>query len=93
MADQSDALRLLLGATSVALRHPKLWVTGVFAGGRMARSRWWRRSPFLPVPAEEFLHFRMVTMYGGDGSAAVDQRADDIVAWLQWCRTWRAVKS
>ncbi|MCS5673702.1 MAG: hypothetical protein VX983_01995 [Actinomycetota bacterium] len=93
MDGQSGALQLFSAATSVVARRPKLWLVGVSACCRMARSRWWRRPPFLPLPADEFLHFRMVTMYGGDGSVERDRHVTDIVAWLEWCRTWRAVNS
>ena len=38
---------------------------------RLARPGWWRRPPFLPLPAPDYLRFRMETAYGGAG----DQRA------------------
>ncbi|MDE0873884.1 MAG: hypothetical protein OSA88_08415 [Acidimicrobiales bacterium] len=93
MAGKSGALRLFFAATSAVAVRPKLWVVALSTFCRMARSRWWRRAPFLPLPAEDFLHFRMVTMYGADGSMEKDRQAKDIVAWLEWCRTWRSVKS
>jgi hypothetical protein len=50
----------------------------------MAPNRWWRRPPFLPVPAADYLAFRLQTMYGGpgDGSPA----PADVVRWLEWAK-------
>lgn len=51
---------------------------------RFRRRRWWATRPFLPIPDAELIRFRMVTAYGGDGSGA--PAADDVAAWLEWCR-------
>ena len=49
----------------------------------MAPTNWWRRWPFLPLPDRRWLHFRMVTAYGGDGHG-LDR--DDVITWLEWRR-------
>ena len=90
--DQRGALRLLYTATRVVAVRPKLWSSGISVWFRMARSGWWLRAPFLPIPAKKFLHFRLVTMDGGDGEANADRQAYDIAAWLEWCRSWRALR-
>lgn len=68
------------------LHRPELWLTALDQGHRMARSGWWRRPPFLPVPAPHYLAFRLQTMYG-DRAANADPA--DLLAWLAWCRHWR----
>jgi len=74
------ALRALL----VVLPHPALWVTGLRQLRRLAPTGWWRRPPFLPLPAPDYLRFRMETAYGGAG----DQPPvpDDLLTYLKWCR-------
>lgn len=53
----------------------------------LAPPGWWRRPPFLPLPAPDYLRFRMETAYGGAG----DQEPDpgDLVTYLRWCRDLR----
>jgi hypothetical protein len=79
--------RLPDGAVAAVLRRPDLWATAAQTALRLAPSRWWRRRPFLPLPAEDYLRFRMATAYGGEGDVA-DASAEDLVAYLDWCRDW-----
>lgn len=78
------------------LAHPSLWWTGLAAVRRLARTGWWRRPPFLPLPGEAYWEFRQVTAFGGPGHASgrASGRASaldrsDVVAYLQWCRRTR----
>jgi hypothetical protein len=73
---------VVLGAV---LPHPSLWGPGLAALGRLARRGWWHRPPFLPVPSDDYWHFRLVTAFGGAGNEAALTRRD-VVAYLQWCR-------
>jgi hypothetical protein len=73
----------LRGAALVAAR-PELWPTAVRQGLRLARPRWWRRPPFLPIPAHDYLRFRFETQYGTPTPADADPH--DLVAYLRWCR-------
>jgi hypothetical protein len=68
----------------VAVR-PWLWATAVRQVVRLAPEGWWRRPPHLPVPAADYLAFRLATMYGGEGHAP---EPADVVAYLHWCRAW-----
>ncbi len=72
------------GAWAV-LRRPDLWVAGIRQGRRLVPRGWWRRRPFLPVPAGEYVRFRMLTQYG-----AADARPApaDLVAYLEWCKRY-----
>jgi hypothetical protein len=66
------------------LPHPSLWLTGVRQARRLARPGWWRRPPFLPLPAPDYLRFRLETAYGGAGDQPPEP--DDLVTYLRWCR-------
>ena len=72
-------------AIGAVLPHPSLWLTG--SARRAARGPgWWRRPPFLPLPAPDYLRFRMETAYGGAGDQLPEP--DDLVTYLRWCRNW-----
>lgn len=70
-------------AASLATR-PDLWPTATVVAMRLARPRWWRRSPRLPVPDDAYWRFRMTTAYGGAGDEV--PHAHDVVEYLEWCR-------
>lgn len=73
-----------VGAVLAVARRPHLWPTAARIGASLVPRRWWRQAPFLPLPDRRWLHFRLVTAYGGDGRGPV--AADDLVTWLDWCR-------
>jgi len=71
------ALRALVG-------HPSLWLTAARQAGVLARRGWWRSPPFLPLPAPDYLRFRIETAYGGLGDQP--PRPQDLLTYLRWCR-------
>ena len=73
-------------AVAAVFVRPWLWPTAVRQGLALAPAGWWRRAPFLPVPDRDYLAFRMQTMYGEAGTVPP---ADDLVAYLTWCRRFR----
>ncbi|MGH9096918.1 MAG: hypothetical protein ACRDWB_05795 [Acidimicrobiales bacterium] len=75
------AVRTVIAAVLV---RPTLWLTAMGAVSRLAAPGWWRRRPFLPLPDSRLWGFRMVTAYGRP-DATPD--ADDVVAYLEWCRS------
>jgi hypothetical protein len=77
-------IRWAWAAVAAVARRPSLWATGVRQVHALAAPGWWRRRPFLPLPAPAYLRFRMQTAYGGDGDRAPDP--DDVVTYLRWCR-------
>ncbi len=90
MVRDESAQRLLVSSVVRAmLRRPDLWPAALVAARRLAPRGWWRRSPFLPLPSADYLRFRMVTAYGGDGSQPA--AAADLVAYLEWSRAWSSV--
>jgi len=70
-----------LGAA--VLRRPDLWATALRQGRRLAAPQWWRHAPFLPVPAPDYLRFRLQTMYGGESPTP---EPADVLRWLEWAR-------
>jgi hypothetical protein len=70
--------------------HPSLWFTALRQAGRLAEPGWWRRPPFLPLPAPDYLRFRMETAYGGAGDQP--PAPEDLVTYLRWCRNWPSPK-
>ena len=65
------------------LRQPRLWATAVRQVRRMAPEGWWRTRPFLPVPASDYLRFRLLTQYGDPRHRA---DAADVLNYLTWCK-------
>jgi hypothetical protein len=70
------------GVARAVLRRPTLWATAARQGKRLARAQWWRRPPFLPIPAPAWLRFRFETQYGAEGGFD----PHDVVVWLAWAR-------
>jgi hypothetical protein len=66
----------------LVLVRPSLWTTAVAQAHRLARSRWWTRAPYLPLPDPDYLRFRFETEYGTGGGPD----PHDLVAYLEWCR-------
>jgi hypothetical protein len=71
------------------LSRPRLWGVALAQGWRLRRRGWYRRAPFLPLPDPDYLAFRSITAYGGDGTRPPDP--DDVVTYLEWCRSWSRV--
>ncbi|HET9546843.1 MAG TPA: hypothetical protein VFO97_03365 [Desertimonas sp.] len=80
-------MRWSLTMAGAVLRHPGLWPIAVRQLRRSARRDWWRRPPFLPVPSADYVGFRLITQYG---DPAAQPAAEDVVAYLRWCRDWPA---
>lgn len=80
-------LRWLGAAAAAVTVHPSLWATAARQALALARPGWWRRPPFVPVPAAGYLRFRLETAYGGRG----DRRPPpgDLLTYLRWCRSAR----
>ena len=66
--------------------RPWLWGTGIRQVLRLTPTGWWKHRPFLPLPAKDYLSFRMQTAYGDQNHPVV---AADLVTYLDWCRSWQ----
>lgn len=75
----------MVRAAAAVARHPSLWATALVQAARLAPRRWWRYWPPLPVPDRDYLRFRLQTQYG---DAEHDPEPDDVVAYLEWCRSY-----
>ena len=71
---------------AVAVR-PDLWLAGLSQLWRLAPNRWYARWPFLPIPAREYLEFRVLTQYG-DTQRSPEVR--DVIDYLEWSRDWHS---
>jgi hypothetical protein len=80
--NDTGGARFWARAAVAVARRPRLWPTAIAQAGRLARPRWWRHAPFLPVPHREYLRHRLETQYGRDA----DPAPDDVVTYLAWCR-------
>lgn len=78
--------RSLVTAASVTsvLRHPALWGTAARVVVRLAARGWWRRWPPLPTPDPAYVEWRRQTAYG---DLATRAGADDLVSYLEFCRS------
>lgn len=66
------------------LVRPGLWPTALRIIGRSSPRGWWHRAPFVPRPPAAFVQFRLETQYGSTTAGA--PVAQDLVAYLAWCR-------
>ncbi len=76
-------LRVVLAVVS----RPRLWPTAIRQMYRMAAPGWYRRSPFLPLPSDAYLRFRLVTQYGDPKHRP---EPVDVVNYLSWCKQWNS---
>jgi hypothetical protein len=73
--------RVITVLTFRAIRSPSLASALVRVGWRFRRRGWWRRFPFLPLPATEYVRWRMHTAYG-DYDAKPSP--DDVERYARW---------
>ena len=78
--------RLPAGTVGAVAKRPDLWGEAVRSAVAMSARGWWRRRPFLPVPEPRYLAWRTATAYG---TADTDIDPNDLVAYLEWRRTFR----
>lgn len=72
---------LVLRLAGRALRSPRTALALLAMAWRFRRDRWWARAPFLPMPAREYVRWRMYTAYG-DADAVPP--VDDVVRYARW---------
>ena len=78
--------KIAASAILAVLRRPSLWVTAVRQMFRLAPNGWWHKAPFLPLPDERYLRFRLETQYG-DAMHTTEPR--DLLTYLAWCRSYQ----
>ncbi|HET7584913.1 MAG TPA: hypothetical protein VFK13_08400 [Gemmatimonadaceae bacterium] len=73
--------RLSLALAWRALRNPPLAADLVRVCWRFRRRRWFARFPFLPIPARDYVRWRMHTAYGRHDAVPP---VEDIVRYARW---------
>jgi hypothetical protein len=86
--ERDQEVALLRSAVPAVVRRPDLWPTAITQAFRLAPRGWWRRKPFLPLPDDDYLRFRLQTQYG---DASHEPLPRDLVTYLEWCRGYRRV--
>jgi len=74
-------LRLTLALTLRSLRHPALAADLLRVAWRFRSRHWYRRFPFLPLPAREYVRWRMHTAYGDHDAVPP---AEDVERYARW---------
>ena len=74
-------LRLTLTLALRVLRSPSLAVDLLRVAWRFRARGWYRRPPFLPLPARDYVRWRMYTAYG-DYDAVPP--AEDVIRYARW---------
>lgn len=73
--------RLTVALIGRSLRSPTVGVSLLRVGWRFRRRDWYRRFPFLPLPAGDYVRWRMLTAYGRDDAVPAP---DDVVRYARW---------
>jgi hypothetical protein len=75
--------RLTARLASRCVIHPVLAVDLLRVAWRFRSRRWFRRFPFLPIPAMEYVRWRMYTAYGDHHAVPP---VGDVVRYARWAR-------
>lgn len=71
----------MLALTWRVLRWPPLAVDLLRVAWRFRHRHWYRRVPFLPLPALGYVRWRLYTAYGSEDTVPP---AEDVVAFARW---------
>jgi hypothetical protein len=74
-------LRLVVALSARAVVRPTLAVDLLRVAWRFRARDWWRRAPFLPLPPEEYVRWRMHTAYGDEDTVPP---VEDVVRYARW---------
>ena len=72
---------LLAALTARALVNPRVAVDLLRVAWRFRHRHWYRRFPFLPLPAMTYLRWRLYTAYGDENAVAPPA---DVIAFARW---------
>ena len=68
------------------LVHPATGVALLRVAWRFRERNWWRRFPFLPLPATSYVQWRMHTAYGDHHAIPP---VDDVIRYARWAARQR----
>jgi hypothetical protein len=74
-------LSLSLSLAARALVNPALAVDLLRVAWRFRHRHWYKRVPFLPLPAVSYVRWRMYTAYGREDAVPP---AHDVIAFARW---------
>ncbi len=72
---------LLLSLSGRAIVNPPVAIDLLRVAWRFRHKHWYRRAPFLPLPAMTYLRWRLYTAYGNE---AFVPPAADVIAFARW---------
>lgn len=79
-------LRLTLNLVFRGLVNPADGLALARMAWRFRRRRWWARAPFLPLPAADYVKWRLHTAYGDEHTVPP---AGDVIRLARWAaRPW-----
>jgi hypothetical protein len=70
----------------IAVRHPMLVPPLLAAAWRFRRRDWFRKPPFLPIPPQEYIAWRLHTAYGGEDVVPPARDLSRYLRWAAWVR-------
>jgi hypothetical protein len=73
--------RLLGSLARLALRRPSLVLPLLAAAWRFRRRDWYRTPPFLPLPPQDYIAWRLHTAYGEE---TIIPPARELARYLRW---------
>jgi hypothetical protein len=73
--------RLSLALAARALVNPPLAVALVTVAWRFRSRDWFRRAPFLPLPDQTYLRWRMYTAYGDFDAVPTVEEVERYALW------------
>ncbi len=65
-----------------ALRHPPLAADLLRVAWRFRARGWYRRFPFLPLPARDYVRWRMHTAYGDHDAVPTAAEIERYARWV-----------
>ena len=80
---------LLWKFAKIALLNPVLVPRLLAAGWRFRRRDWYRHPPFLPIPPQAYVEWRLHTAYGTGQGAPSATELRRYLKWLRWMNTTR----
>lgn len=72
---------LTLRLVGRSLKNPAVGIALMRVAWRFRRRGWHARFPFLPLPAKNYVRWRMHTAYGRDDAVPP---VDDVVRYARW---------
>ena len=73
-------------AVGLAFRRPGLIPVLLRMAWRFRAKGWYKRPPFLPLPARGYLEWRMHTAFRDDDAVPGTHELERYVEWVRWMR-------